>query len=92
MSHIIGGEYRKLATMTAENYEDLLKARAGILKTLFDDSDNKSGKAFSEICGSHQDYLWDIKIESRQSKLIKQNKDLLFIKSHVDWSTWLYVY
>jgi len=65
MSHIIGGEYRKLATMSAENYEDLLKARAGILQTLFDGKGNKAGKEFSEICGSHQDYLWDIKIESR---------------------------
>ncbi len=63
MSHIIGGEYRKLATMTAENYEVLFVARAGILKKLFEDEEDTSGKDFSDICGSHQDYLWDIKIE-----------------------------
>ena len=65
MSHIVGGEYRKLATMTAESYEDLLKARSRILQTLFDGNGKQAGEDFSGICGSHQDYLWDIKIASR---------------------------
>mgnify|MGYP000720855998 CR=1 FL=1 len=64
LSHVVGGKYRKLATMSAESYEDLLKARAGILNKLFYDGDKKIGEEFSSICGSHQDYLWDIKIES----------------------------
>lgn len=64
LSHVVGGEYRKLATMSAENFADLLTARAAILEQLFYKGDKKISEEFSNICGSHQDYLWDIKIES----------------------------
>lgn len=59
-SHVIGGEYRKLATMTAANYSDLLKARAAILDKIYANGENKDAAEFNEICDSHQDYLWDI--------------------------------
>jgi hypothetical protein len=63
LSHVIGGKYRRLQTATADNYVDLLKAQKSILDTLYD-KDNKHSAEFSEICTSHQDYLWDIKTES----------------------------
>lgn len=59
-SHVIGGKYRKLATMTAANYGDLLKARTAILEKIWDNGDNKESAEFNEICDSHQDYLWNI--------------------------------
>ncbi|MBL4763818.1 MAG: hypothetical protein JKX67_00835 [Colwellia sp.] len=64
MSHVIGGKYRRLETLTAANYEDLLKAKQSIIDTLYYKGTNKHAEEFSEICTSHQDYLWDIKIES----------------------------
>jgi len=63
LSHVIGGKYRRLQTVTADNYADLLKAQKIVLDTLFD-KENKHGAEFSKICTSHQDYLWDIKTES----------------------------
>lgn len=64
MSHVIGGKYRRLETLTADNYEDLLKAKSSIVDTLYYSGSNKSAEEFSKICTSHQDYLWDIKTES----------------------------
>lgn len=60
LSHVIGGEYRRLSTMSADNYGDLLAARDEILETIYGDGENKAANEFSEICGSHTDYLWDI--------------------------------
>jgi hypothetical protein len=60
LSHVIGGEYRRLSTMSADSYTDLLAARAEILETIYGDGENPAGKEFGEICTSHTDYLWDI--------------------------------
>jgi len=46
--------------MSADNYGDLLAARAEILETIYGDGENAAGKEFTEICTSHTDYLWDI--------------------------------
>jgi len=63
MSHVIGGKYRRLETLTANNYEDLLKAKNSILDKLYYKTENTHAEEFSKICTSHQDYLWDIKTE-----------------------------
>jgi hypothetical protein len=62
-SHIIGGKYRRLGTMTGANYPDLLKARGEILEAVYGDGDNAEANEFSDICTSHSDYLWDIQHE-----------------------------
>lgn len=64
MSHVIGGKYRRLQTITADNYSDLFKAQEIILDTLYYKDKNKHATEFSEICTTHQDYLWDISKES----------------------------
>jgi hypothetical protein len=60
LSHQVGGKYRRLGTMSAANYDDLLKAWGEILEEIYGDGDNAEANEFSEICGSHSDYLWDI--------------------------------
>ena len=57
--HIVGGEYRRLSTMTADDWPTLLKMRSAIFES-FSEEDNALGESFSEICGSHSDYLWEI--------------------------------
>lgn len=57
--HIVGGKYRRLATMTADDWPTLLKMRAAVFEAL-DELDNPLADEFSEICGSHADYLWEI--------------------------------
>ncbi len=64
LSHVIGGKYRRLETLSAENYSDLLKARESILDSLYQDGKNKHAAEFSKICTSHVDYLWDIQLET----------------------------
>jgi hypothetical protein len=59
--HMLGGKYRRLATMTAANVDALLEARMAIGKMLENDP---LGEDFSGICGSHQDYMWDLKVQA----------------------------
>mgnify|MGYP001813450359 FL=1 len=57
--HIVGGEYRRLATISADDWPTLLKMRASIFES-FGEEDSALGDAFSEICPSHADYMWEI--------------------------------
>lgn len=59
--HIVGGKYRRLATMTAEDWPSLFAARASIIEA---GDDSELGDQFGEICDSHADYLWEIRHES----------------------------
>ncbi|QBY04609.1 hypothetical protein E2K93_09500 [Thalassotalea sp. HSM 43] len=64
-THVVGGKYRKLATMTAASYKDLLAAREVILEQLYSDKANeKPAQEFSKMCKSHSDYLWTIAKEN----------------------------
>lgn len=55
--HIVGGKYRRLATMTAPTVDALMTAREGIVTAAEHDPLND---VFTSICGSHQDYIWDV--------------------------------
>jgi hypothetical protein len=58
-SHVIGGRFRKLHTMTAVDTKSLVAARTAAISALYDD-DNEAGEEFSQICGPHVDYIWNI--------------------------------
>ena len=49
LEHVVGGEFRRLATMTATDMKTLMEVRAGIVEA----QDNALGDAFTNICGSH---------------------------------------
>ena len=57
--HIVGGEYRRLSTITAADWPTLLRMRASIFEAIAEE-DNALGDTFSEICPSHSDYMWEI--------------------------------
>lgn len=59
--HVVGGKYRRLATMTAKDFPTLVKARGMAVQAMQDDP---LGDAFSDICGSHADYMWEIKAQA----------------------------
>lgn len=61
-SHVIGGQWRRLLTMTAEDLDTLIDMRGSILSAA---PDMAEGDEFVKICGSHQDYVWDIDMEGR---------------------------
>jgi hypothetical protein len=58
--HILGGEYRRLQTMTGKDFASLLKARGEIIEAIFGDGENAVANEYSSICNSHADYLWEI--------------------------------
>jgi hypothetical protein len=62
LRHNVGGEWRRVATTTATDVKTLLTARNAIFAEV-----NEKAKAasdeFNSICGSHQDYIWDIEHE-----------------------------
>ena len=58
--HIVGGKYRRLGTMSASTMEALIKARQEIVAAAEHDP---ISEAITSICGSHQDYIWDVQRE-----------------------------
>lgn len=59
LEHSVGGEYRRLLTMRGADAKSVLASWGAI-----NDESNKEHEAasneFSEICYTHQDYIWDI--------------------------------
>jgi hypothetical protein len=62
-SHVVGGRFRKLQTMTAPDMKSLLKARGEAIGAIYDEN-NEAGTEFTDICGPHTDYMWNIQLES----------------------------
>ncbi|MCW8872414.1 hypothetical protein ACFL33_00120 [Pseudomonadota bacterium] len=59
-SHVVGGQYRRLETMTGPDYSTLMKARAEIIAGIYADGNNADAIELDKLCTSHTDYLWDI--------------------------------
>ena len=58
MEHVVGGNFRRLATMTAADVPTLMAARGELIASL---EDNDLGDLFSDICDSHADYIWEVR-------------------------------
>ena len=59
--HIVGGEYRRLATMSSADVKTLMEARGALVEAL---DGNAAGDLLTEICPSHSDYIWEIKAQA----------------------------
>jgi hypothetical protein len=66
-THVIGGKYRRLETVTGPDYATLLKARAEIIAAIYGDGSNAEAAEFDKLCDSHSDYLWDIDHEKAKN-------------------------
>ena len=62
LKHFVGGKWRRAEISTAKDHKSLLAARNAIIEEITKNS-MAEDQEFSEICGSHQDYLWNIEIE-----------------------------
>ena len=62
LQHWVGGEYRRLITLTAADLPSLMKARDGVVEKSQTDS-SEAVAEFSSICNGHQDYIWEITAE-----------------------------
>jgi hypothetical protein len=58
IEHVVGGDFRRVLTMSATDMKSLMATRAEVIEAVFD---NPLGDTFTDICGKHADYMWDIK-------------------------------
>ena len=59
--HWVGGKYRRLLTMTGADHKSLMQARNELIESAFNaEGMEEIGTEFTDICGSHSDYMWDI--------------------------------
>jgi hypothetical protein len=58
-SHVVGGRFRRLQTMTATDHKTMLAARGKAIDAIYAD-DNSMGVELDDICGAHVDYMWNI--------------------------------
>ena len=59
-SHVFGGKYRRLATMTGPDFATLLKARAEIIAGIYGEEGHPEAAEFDKLCTSHSDYMWEV--------------------------------
>jgi hypothetical protein len=57
LEHVVGGHVRRVATMTAADIDALMAARGEVIEML---EDNPLDMLFTEICDSHEDYIWEV--------------------------------
>ena len=62
-SHWVGGKFRRLQTLTGTDHKSLLAARGELIEAMYPEG-SEVGMEFTSICGSHEDYMWDIAHET----------------------------
>jgi len=58
LAHYVGGKWRRALILTATNMDDLLDS-AGALGEIIAEATPEAGRAFSEACPKHEDYIWE---------------------------------
>ena len=58
LAHFVGGKWRRALVLSAPNMDSLLDA-SGALGEIIEESTPETGRAFSEICPVHEDYVWE---------------------------------
>ena len=58
LAHYVGGKWRRALVLTATNLDDLLDS-AGALGEIIAEATPEAGRAFSEACPKHEDYIWE---------------------------------
>lgn len=64
LRHNVGGQWRRLLSLTASDHATMLKTREAILADMQDRRLARRFEEFNEICPIHEDYMWDIRIEN----------------------------
>jgi hypothetical protein len=57
--HRLGGRFRRLQTITGADHASVVAARGEVLQYVNENHEDL-GREFTQICGSHADYIWDI--------------------------------
>lgn len=57
LQHFVGGTWRRVLVIVASDMDSILDA-SGALGEIIEDQTPEAGRAFSAICSSHEDYIW----------------------------------
>ena len=58
LQHYVGGVWRRVLVVVTPDMESALET-SGALGEIINDQTPEAGRAFSEICNSHEDYIWE---------------------------------
>ena len=64
LRHNVGGQWRRILTMGAEDHKTLMRVRAAIIEEFEDRKVERALNQVNEICHTHQDYMWDILVQT----------------------------
>jgi len=60
LQHYVGGEWRRILVLGAEDHKSLMRARDAVITELQDRKYERAMREINEICHTHHDYLWDV--------------------------------
>ena len=64
LSHNVGGQWRRLLSLTARDHITMMRTRETIVAELRSGRVKRAFDQMNEICPDHQDYMWDIQMET----------------------------
>lgn len=64
LKHNVGGEWRRLLSVTGPDHSAIMQARKEIVAQLQSGRTERSFTQLNEICPDHVDYMWDIVFET----------------------------
>lgn len=64
LQHNVGGQWRRLLTATSSDHKTMMKAREEIVQEMQSGRAERASRQLNEFCPNHQDYMWDIQIET----------------------------
>lgn len=60
LEHHVGGPWRRILVLGADDHKTLMRARDSILADLDDRRFERALRELNEVCHTHSDYMWDV--------------------------------
>jgi hypothetical protein len=60
LQHHVGGKWRRILVLGAEDHKTLMRARDDIVAEFDDRKYERALREINEICHTHRDYMWDV--------------------------------
>jgi len=64
LAHNVGGDFRRLLSVTGVDHNTVMAARAAVLDEVRTGRSNRAFEQLNDICPDHHDYMWDIRFET----------------------------
>ncbi len=64
LTHNVGGQWRRLLSLTASDHNSMMRTRVAILNEMQTGRAERAFRQLNDICPDHVDYMWDIQLET----------------------------